>query len=73
MNELTLETLFRAKYAGSIGEMSSYVSLAVQTVAVMIGGIVLWRASVVLHKKKKSQRSRNAYFDTPYSKGWKRK
>ena len=39
----------------------------------LIGGIVLWRMSNVIHKKKLAQRSRNEFFDTAYSKGWKRK
>ena len=73
MNEITIETLIKAKFAGNVGEMSSYLNLAMQTGGVLIGGIILWRASAILHKRKKAQRSRNAYFDTPYSKGWKRK
>jgi hypothetical protein len=53
--------------------MSAYVSIAAQALGVVIGGIILWRASAVFHKKKKAQRSRNAYFETPYSRSWKRK
>lgn len=73
MNELTIQTLIKAKYAGGLSDMSSYTSLAIQAIAVIIGGIVIWRASVVLHKRKLAQRSRNQYFETSYSKGWKRK
>ena len=73
MNELTIQQLIKAQYSGGISDASSYVNLAVQAIAVLIGGIVLWRISVVMHKKKLAQRSRNQFFDTPYSKGWKRK
>lgn len=73
MDELTIQTLIKAKYAGSISEISSYTSLAVQTVAIIIGGIIIWRASSVLHKRKLAERSRKQYFETSYSKGWKRK
>lgn len=73
MEELTIQQLIRAQFSGAVSDTSSYVNLAVQTVAVLIGGIVLWRISVVMHKKKLAQRSRNQFFDTPYSKGWKRK
>lgn len=71
MDDLTLSLLVKAKYSGSISEVSSYSSLAIQTVAVIIGGIVLWRISVVMHKRKLAKRSRNDYFETPYSIGWK--
>ena len=73
VDELTIQTLIKAKYSGGISEMSSYISLAIQATAVIIGGIVLWRISVAMHKRKLAQRNRNQYFDTPYSKGWKRK
>jgi hypothetical protein len=73
MEEITLQELVKASYSGSISAMSTYISLAVQALAVIIGGIILWRASNVLHKRKREERSRNAYFETPYSKGWKRK
>ncbi|MBL1280891.1 MAG: hypothetical protein COA33_011490 [Fluviicola sp.] len=73
MEDLTIELLIRAQYSGAASDVSSYVNLAIQTVAVLIGGIVLWRISVVIHKKKVAQRSRNQFFETSYSKGWKRK
>ena len=73
MDELTLQTLIKAKYAGHLSEMSSYVSLAIQAAAVVFGGIVLWRASVVLHKRKQAQRQRNQYFETTFSKNWRKK
>ena len=73
MDELTIQTLIKAKYSGSLSEISTYINLSIQAVAVLIGGIMLWRISVALHKKKSAKRMRNSYFDTPYSKGWKRK
>ena len=69
---MTIQELIKIKFSGNTGAMASYLSLAVQTGAVLIGGIILWRASAILHKRK-AQRGRNAYFETPYSKGWKRK
>ena len=73
MDELTIQTLIKAKYSGSISDVSGYGTIAIQAVAVLIGGIILWRLSSSLHKKKIAERSRNSYFETPYSKGWKRK
>ena len=73
MDELTIQTLIKAKYAGGLSDISSYTSLAIQAIAVIIGGIIIWRASAVLHKRKLAERSRKQYFETSYSKGWKRK
>lgn len=68
-----MQELIRANYSGGLSQMSAYISIAIQAVAVIIGGIVIWRASVSIQKKKQKQRSRNSYFETAYSKGWKRK
>lgn len=73
MEEISIATLIKANYSGSLSNTSTYINLAVQATLVIVGGIVLWRASTILHKKKQLQRSRNGYFETPYSKGWKRK
>lgn len=73
MDELTIQTLIKAKYAGHLSEMSTYISLAMQAIAVIIGGLVLWRASAAIHKKKVAERNRNKFFETTYSKNWKRK
>ena len=73
MIETTVEQLIRVKYSGSLNEMDVYFDLTVQTATVLIAGIVLWRASVILHKKKKAQRVKNTFFETPYSKGWNRR
>lgn len=63
--------LIKAKYSGAVTEMGTYLNLATLAVAVMIGGIVLWRSSTVLHKRKLAERANNKFFETPYSKGWK--
>ena len=60
------------KYSGALNEVSAYMNLAIQTGAVLIAGIILWRASAILHKRKQAKRERNTFFETPYSKGWKK-
>ncbi len=70
---ITIDQLIRLKYSGAMSDLSMYMTLAIQTGAVLIGGIVIWRMSSRIHAKKRAERKRNAYFDTPYSKGWKRK
>ncbi len=73
MDELTIQELIRLRYSGAMSDVSTYVNLAIQAVAVLIGGIVLWRISVVMHKRKVESRSRKQFFETKYSEGWKRK
>lgn len=72
MDEVSIHELIRAKYSGGISAYSQYMTLIIQTVAVLVAGIVLWRMSNYIHKKKKQERERNNFFETPYSKGWKR-
>lgn len=72
MDELTIEMLIKARFSGSVDDASTYMNLVIQAAAVLVGGIVLWRLSTAAHRRKKAERERNAYFRTPYSKGWKR-
>lgn len=73
MDELTMQQIIKANFSGSMSQMSAYTGIAAQALGVIIGGIIIWRASVSYQKKKQAQRSRNSYFETPYSRGWKRK
>ena len=73
MEELGIDILIRAKYSGAMYQTSRYVNIAIQASAVIFGGIILWRMSSILHKRKLEKRKRNPYFDTPYSKEWKNK
>lgn len=72
MTGVSIQELIRAKYSGSLNEFSQYTTLIVQTVVVLVAGIVLWRLSNYIHKRKKQERDRNKFFETRYSKGWKR-
>ncbi|MDB4516678.1 hypothetical protein N9089_03680 [Crocinitomicaceae bacterium] len=73
MEESSYQEVIKLYYSGASSELDLYSGLAVQAIAVLVGGIILWRASAILHKRKKAQRGRNEFFETPYSKGWKRK
>lgn len=67
------QEMIKLHYSGGMSDVQAYSGLAIQTIAVLIGGIVLWRISNYMHKRKVSQRRTNDFFETPYSKGWKRK
>ncbi len=73
MDELIIQELIKVKFSGGVNDISLYVNLVIQTIAVLVGGIILWRVSVVIHKKKLKERKRNTFFDTPYSKSWRKK
>ncbi len=71
--EFAFQEMIKMHYSGSMSDASAYSGLAIQTIAVLVGGIILWRASNYMHKRKVNQRRTNDFFETPYSKGWKRK
>ena len=72
-DEAAVQLLIKAKFAGSMADTSTYMNMVMQAGAVLIGGIVIWRMSARYHKKKVAQRERNKYFETTYSRNWKRK
>lgn len=69
---MDIQTLIQAKFSGQLDETGEYVNLAVQAIAVIVGGIVLWRISSAMHAKKLRERSERRVFETRYSKNWKR-
>lgn len=72
-DETAVQLLIKAKYAGAMADTSTYMNMVMQTGAILIAGIVIWRVSARYHKKKVKQRERNSYFETTYSRNWKRK
>lgn len=72
-DEAAVQLLIKAKFAGAMTDTSTYMNMVMQAVAVLIGGIVIWRMSARYHKKKVAERGRNNYFETTYSRNWKRK
>lgn len=72
-DEAAVQLLVKAKYAGAMADTSVYMNMVMQAGAVLIGGIIIWRMSARYHKKKVKQRERNKYFETTYSRNWKRK
>jgi len=69
---MDIEILIRAKFSGELSEASTYINLTLQAVAVMIGGILLWRLSNAYHAKKLKERSQRQFFESRYSKGWRK-
>jgi hypothetical protein len=69
---MDIETLIRAKLSGELSETPIYINLTLQAVAVMIGGILIWRASNAYHAKKQRERANRTYFESRYSKTWRK-
>ena len=68
---MDIQTLIKVKYTGALDNSFEYSSVGIQTLAVIIGGIVLWRASNVLHQRKLKQRAEKRHFKTRFSEHWK--
>ncbi len=64
--------LILQKYTGALDETFIYINIGTQAIAVLIGGLVLWRLSLMYQRRKIQERQRNNYFTTSYSKHWKR-
>jgi hypothetical protein len=72
MEELSMQQIIRGSYSGQLDNSMTYIHLLIQAGAVLIAGIVLWRASVIFHNRKKAQRNTGGRFETRYSKQWRR-
>ena len=62
MNKLTLLAISREEM----------LELSFQTILILAVGLVLWRVMAVISKRK-SNAKRSSYFDTKYTKKWKKK
>lgn len=69
---MEIAELIKVKFSGELSNSSVYFNLALQAIAVMVGGIVLWKTFSAYHRKKVNERSNRKFFDSPYSKHWKR-
>lgn len=70
---MDIQTLIQTKFSGELSEAPSYINLMLQSIGVLIGGIVVWRISAAYHNKKQKERNTRQFFETKYAKGWKRK
>lgn len=67
---MEIQQIIQVKYAGEVSELPLYSNLAVQTIAILIGGIIAWRVSNAIHARKQKQRAERQYFESKYSKAW---
>lgn len=69
---MDIQELIQRRFTGELNNEAEYIELLVQVFAVLILGLVLWRLMIVFHKKKKATRKPSTYFDSTYSKHWKK-
>jgi hypothetical protein len=69
---VTIQDLIQTSYSGDLDQTITYVNLTIQAIGVLVGGIVIWRASIAFQRKKMQERRRNPFFETTYSKHWRK-
>jgi hypothetical protein len=69
---VNIQDLIQNRFTGTLNSEAEYIELIVQTFAVLILGLVLWRLMAVFHKKKKAQRKTSSYFDNEFSRNWRK-
>jgi hypothetical protein len=69
---VNIQDLIQNRFSGTLNSEAEYIELIVQTFAVLILGLILWRLMVVFHKRKSAQRKKSSYFDTEFSRNWRK-
>ncbi|MEX1191286.1 MAG: hypothetical protein WED10_13740 [Brumimicrobium sp.] len=69
---MNIQDLIKQRFTGTLNNEAEYIELIVQAFAVLVLGLVLWRLMVIFHKKKKTQRKRSGFFESEFSKNWRK-
>jgi hypothetical protein len=69
---MIIQELIQLKYTGDLNQTISYVNVTIQAVAVLIGGLLIWRSMSAWQSKKKLERKKNPFFESAYSKHWRK-
>jgi uncharacterized membrane protein YidH (DUF202 family) len=69
---MTIQELIQFKFTGEIDQTLSYVNVSIQAIGVLIGGLLIWRAMSVWQRKKNQERRRNPFFESSFSKHWRK-
>lgn len=68
---MDIATLIKVKFSGVLDQTVQYTTIGVQTIAVLIGGIVLWKGSDWIFNRKQKKRKERRQFETRFSSHWK--
>ena len=69
---MDVQGLIQRRFTGELNNEAEYIELLVQVFAVLILGLVLWRLMAVFHKKKKAKRKPSTFFETTFTKSWRK-
>ncbi|MDX1653173.1 MAG: hypothetical protein R3277_11810 [Brumimicrobium sp.] len=69
---MSVQDLIQQRFTGELNSEAEYIELIVQAFAMLVLGLVLWRMMAVFHNRKKSQRNRSTFFESEYSKHWRK-
>jgi hypothetical protein len=69
---MTIQDLIEQKFSGSPSFAYMYIQLASQAIGILISGIILWRVNAMINNRRINQRKRANFFETNYSKNWKK-
>ena len=69
---MTEQEMIKIKYSGEISTMTDYINISIQTIGILIAGIIIWRLIVRHQNKKLGTRYKSDYFDSSYSKHWRK-
>ena len=69
---MTEQEMIKAKYSGELSSMMDYVNIMAQVFGILIAGIIIWRVFSRHQNKKQTERFKSDYFESSYSKHWRK-
>ena len=69
---MTAQEMIQAKYSGELSSMMDYVNIMAQVFGILIAGIIMWRVFARYQNKKQNERFKSDYFESSYSKHWRK-
>ena len=69
---MTAQEMIQSKYSGELSSMMDIVNVMVQVFGILIAGIIVWRIFVGYQSKKQNERFKSDYFESSYSKHWRK-
>tara|TARA_B100001287_G_C22257487_1_gene333369 strand:- start:114 stop:323 length:210 start_codon:yes stop_codon:yes gene_type:complete len=69
---MTAQEMIQAKYSGELSSMMDYINIMAQVFGILIVGIIIWRAFARHQNKKQNERFKSDYFESSYSKHWRK-
>ena len=69
---MTAQEMIQVKYSGELSSMMDYVNIMAQVFGILIAGIVIWIVIARYQNKKQNERFKSDYFESSYSKHWRK-